>query len=152
VRYVRPSGQPFKIAEDSTAYCSFESITDGLSNTFFMTEVTPSTQSTSDTTYGDIMVTRGCGVTARMMPNNIFEPDQLQACWTVGSVGLGGKATCISGGVGLQTQIPAARSYHSGGVNFALGDGSVHFVQNSIDARLYQLLATGADGEPASLP
>ena len=31
----------------------------------------------------------------------------------------------------------AARSYHPGGVNFSLGDGSVRFLPDEIDMRLY---------------
>ena len=41
----------------------------------------------------------------------------------------------------------AARSYHSGGVNVLLGDGSVRFVRNSIDAATWRALATRAGGE-----
>jgi prepilin-type processing-associated H-X9-DG protein len=41
----------------------------------------------------------------------------------------------------------AARSYHSGGVNVLLGDGSVRFVRNGIDAGTWRALATRAGGE-----
>jgi prepilin-type N-terminal cleavage/methylation domain-containing protein/prepilin-type processing-associated H-X9-DG protein len=44
------------------------------------------------------------------------------------------------------------RSRHSGGLNFALADGSVHFLANSIDLTLYRALATVSGGEVASLP
>ncbi len=44
------------------------------------------------------------------------------------------------------------RSRHTQGANFAMGDGSVHFVQQSIDLTLYRQLATYAGGEAVSLP
>ena len=41
----------------------------------------------------------------------------------------------------------AARSYHSGGVNFVFADGSVHFITNQIDLTTYLRLGNRADGE-----
>jgi len=43
--------------------------------------------------------------------------------------------------------LTAARSYHSGGVNVLLGDGSVRFVRNSIQAATWRALATRDGGE-----
>jgi prepilin-type N-terminal cleavage/methylation domain-containing protein len=40
-----------------------------------------------------------------------------------------------------------ARSQHTGGVNVALGDGSVHFVSNNIDLATWRGLSTRAGGE-----
>src|SRR5262249_23759946 len=45
-----------------------------------------------------------------------------------------------------------AKSNHSGGVNFAFADGSVHFVSDSIDHRTYQYLACKSDGQVVTLP
>jgi prepilin-type N-terminal cleavage/methylation domain-containing protein/prepilin-type processing-associated H-X9-DG protein len=44
------------------------------------------------------------------------------------------------------------KSQHSGGVQFALADGSVHFVSDSIALGLYRALATIRGGETAALP
>jgi prepilin-type N-terminal cleavage/methylation domain-containing protein/prepilin-type processing-associated H-X9-DG protein len=44
----------------------------------------------------------------------------------------------------------AARSYHTGGVNMAFADGSVHFISNSIDFPTYQALGTRSGGEMVS--
>lgn len=41
----------------------------------------------------------------------------------------------------------AARSYHSGGVNVLLGDGSVRFIRNAIDPFTWRALGTRAGGE-----
>jgi prepilin-type N-terminal cleavage/methylation domain-containing protein/prepilin-type processing-associated H-X9-DG protein len=44
------------------------------------------------------------------------------------------------------------KSRHPHGVNFAMVDGSVHFIHESIDYCLYQLLGCRDDGQVASLP
>jgi prepilin-type processing-associated H-X9-DG protein len=41
----------------------------------------------------------------------------------------------------------AARSYHTGGVNVVFGDGSVHFVRDSIDPTVWLYIGTRAGGE-----
>ncbi len=45
-----------------------------------------------------------------------------------------------------------ASSYHSGGANFALGDGSVHFIHEDIDLLTFSRLGDKADGQVAYLP
>jgi prepilin-type processing-associated H-X9-DG protein len=44
------------------------------------------------------------------------------------------------------------KSNHTNGVNFVFVDGSVHFVNQSIDHRTYQLLGCRNDGMPVELP
>ena len=44
----------------------------------------------------------------------------------------------------------AARSYHTGGVNVVLGDGSVRFVRDSIDPTLWFAVGTKGNGETLS--
>jgi prepilin-type processing-associated H-X9-DG protein len=56
-----------------------------------------------------------------------------------------------SPGVGTFNDI-AFGSHHSGGCNFALADGSVRFVQQSIDLNLYRSLASRNGGEPTAVP
>ncbi len=43
------------------------------------------------------------------------------------------------------------KSNHTGGANFALADGSVHFITDSIDHRTYQYLGCRHDGQVASV-
>jgi len=44
------------------------------------------------------------------------------------------------------------KSYHPGGANFALADGSVRFISESIDHRNYQYLGCRHDGQPVTVP
>ncbi len=44
------------------------------------------------------------------------------------------------------------KSNHTGGANFALADGSVRFISDSIDHRNYQYLGCRNDGNPVSIP
>jgi prepilin-type N-terminal cleavage/methylation domain-containing protein/prepilin-type processing-associated H-X9-DG protein len=44
------------------------------------------------------------------------------------------------------------KSNHTGGANFALVDGSVHFISDTIDHQTYQYLGCRNDGQPAQLP
>jgi prepilin-type N-terminal cleavage/methylation domain-containing protein len=46
----------------------------------------------------------------------------------------------------------AFTSNHTGGVNFAMTDGSIQFVSNTIDLTLFRALGTRAAGEVADLP
>jgi prepilin-type N-terminal cleavage/methylation domain-containing protein len=45
-----------------------------------------------------------------------------------------------------------ARSYHPGGVQALIMDGSAHFISNSIDLALWQALSTRDGGETGTLP
>jgi prepilin-type N-terminal cleavage/methylation domain-containing protein/prepilin-type processing-associated H-X9-DG protein len=46
----------------------------------------------------------------------------------------------------------AFKSRHPGGTNFVFGDGSVHFVDQTIEHKTYQLLGCRNDGQAVSLP
>jgi|SRR5262245_1162371 len=61
-------------------------------------------------------------------------------------VSTGQRYNC-SDGVSLATAHVAASSYHPGGVNVCLADGSVRFVRDSIDFALWQALGSRAGGE-----
>jgi len=59
------------------------------------------------------------------------------------------KYTC--GDSGFRSVHMAASSYHSGGANVCLADGSVRFVRDSIDFTIWQSVGTRAGGEVAGL-
>jgi len=54
--------------------------------------------------------------------------------------------------IGDWPNVYSFRSRHTGGANFALGDGSTRFVSDTIDIALYRALATRAGNEAASVP
>lgn len=53
----------------------------------------------------------------------------------------------LSPSVAAATPLFNARSYHPGGVNALLGDGSVRFVKSTIDGMVWRALGTVAGGE-----
>jgi prepilin-type N-terminal cleavage/methylation domain-containing protein/prepilin-type processing-associated H-X9-DG protein len=54
----------------------------------------------------------------------------------------------VPGGADSATPMRGFGSRHTGGCNFALADGSVHFVSQTIDVNLYRQMATRNDGLP----
>ncbi len=86
--------------------------------------------------------------------------------WAIGAMGYtmfnpvigpngGGKVTWSACRVGCCAQAQHAHfvnaaSYHSGGVNVLFGDGSVHFIKNTIALNTWWSLATRDGGETIS--
>jgi prepilin-type processing-associated H-X9-DG protein len=56
----------------------------------------------------------------------------------------------VDGNTGIQHIHVAASSYHAGGVNVGMADGSVRFVSDSIDFASWQAMGTRAGGEVVS--
>jgi prepilin-type N-terminal cleavage/methylation domain-containing protein/prepilin-type processing-associated H-X9-DG protein len=95
------------------------------------------TPATCDGAAGSFAATRGGmwinGHYGNTLYNHYYPPN-LAGKWDCGNA---------SGNKGLT----AARSYHAGGVNVLLCDGSVRFVRNSIDVGTWRALGTRAGGE-----
>jgi len=100
-------------------------VRDGASNTFLLGEDVPEQNAASAAFYAN-----GDWASCNAQLNYYFDPPQPQNWWNVMSF----------------------RSRHPGGANFCLADGSVRFVQDSIDYLLYTRLSTKAEGEAASPP
>ncbi|MGL6193762.1 MAG: DUF1559 domain-containing protein [Thermoguttaceae bacterium] len=145
------TGIPFKLETCTT----FSTVTDGLSNTLFISEVTPSTSLPNETRYGDTMIGLGSGFNAYYSPNAVG-PDinEVQGGYQPGSVGKGGRAIinpCQAPGNQYSARM-TARSFHTGGVNSAYGDGSVHFNSETISQHVWRCMSTGAGGESVAAP
>lgn len=100
------------------------SVTDGLSNTFMVGETLPK----GCTFMG--LYSQNFPLSGTSIPLNHME-DAVDTNWF---------RTC------------GYESAHLGGANFAMGDGSVHFVAQTIDYRVYNELGSRAGGETCSLP
>jgi prepilin-type N-terminal cleavage/methylation domain-containing protein/prepilin-type processing-associated H-X9-DG protein len=108
---------------------TLQSITDGTSNTFLIGESLPS---------------RCQWTGAWVYANNVS-----------GTCAIYPNATTTAGAqfsVGDWPDCYSFHSNHTGGVQFAMCDGSVTFISNGIDIPTYRALATRASGEAVSLP
>jgi prepilin-type N-terminal cleavage/methylation domain-containing protein len=118
---------------------TFASASDGTSNTLLLGETLPSQSLSREGHWAGAGPGR---VLSTIIPLNYYtdyiEPDGCTAAplrfYANGNVASGFK------------------SRHPGGVLFAFADGSIHFLRDSIDHRLYQHLGCRNDGRAASLP
>lgn len=106
----------------------FASVRDGLSNTFMLGE-TLSMQCGFNGAF-----VNNFSVTSTAIALNILESDN------------GANTTAAL------TRSCGFKSQHPGGAMFVMGDGSVHFIDEAIDYKLYNELGSRAGGEVASLP
>jgi prepilin-type processing-associated H-X9-DG protein len=132
----------------------FSSLVDGTSNTLLFAEVTPPQMEeySIDCTVGDIRAGLGGGFTAWLSPNSKGSDVIWQATnrYPNDLIGMPGKRGSATEGNPVN-QIIAARSYHAGGVNAGLADGSVRFVSETINIDNWRAAATADGGEPAGL-
>jgi prepilin-type N-terminal cleavage/methylation domain-containing protein/prepilin-type processing-associated H-X9-DG protein len=118
------------------------SITDGTSNTLMMAEYLMASSHDDNDWRGDIQNDDGVfRFTTILTPNSsaqdfvnwaIDNHDPLMPVNTSGND---------------RSEYNAARSRHTGGVNVAMADGSIHFVSNSISLSTWQALGTMAAGD-----
>ena len=122
----------------------YKQITDGLSNTMFLSEVVLALQDTYYDTRGD-MLNDDCGCAEYMTVNtpnagvdNVLCAEDQQ-----------NPGPCTN--VFNDSSYQSARSKHIGGVNVLFGDGSVHFISNTITSSVWQALGTISGGESVDI-
>lgn len=125
-------------------------IRDGLSNTAFVSEIcTVESDGGVDDFRGVLHYPEGPVYHHNNTPNSAA-PDQIRAGLCVSTPAA--PCTGLFLGFGSRRLVMTARSAHPDGVHLLLGDGSVRFINNSINLGLWQALSTPAalPGEPVS--
>ncbi len=123
--------------------------TDGLSNTIVVAEQSGKVQNCGTYAGGDTRngyYTPWGGVT---IPNPIGVQPAGSDMWGLGLTCVAYAVNSTSCGSGANTSYVGnsiLNSFHTGGVNTLLGDGSVRFVTNSFDFVMLQRMCTKADG------
>lgn len=119
-------------------YCALTDIRDGLSNTIFFGELRPD-WNFSASRHGWQGTACASGYTFTTVPINYYSGDHTYntsngcAYWNTHTANMGFK------------------SCHPGGATFLLGDGTVRFLQETIDMQVYQYLGDKNDGKAISM-
>ena len=122
-------------------------ITDGTSNTAMMSELIVGQD--EETIRGTHVYDEGPVVMFTFSPNDMT-PDFVRWCGPADDyTNPNAVAPCMSGNR-QNRMVHTSRSFHPGGVNMALCDGSVRFVQEEIDLAIWQYLSTPNRGEVIS--
>ena len=120
----------------------FNALLDGLSHTMLLSEVVvgQGQDLRGFSWWGDAATFE-----AYLTPNSSF-PDVIFSAYYC--INQPPNPPCIAATTALP-EVLAARSRHPGGVNVALADGSVRFMKDSIDVRMWRALSTTAGAEIA---
>ncbi len=132
-------GRPVKLGE----------ITDGTSNTMMASEAI---QGRGSDLRGYTWWGGAAGFTTYMAPNST-EPDVVTGGIVTGNIcqpTTSPLLPCTATSTPARPRLMGARSLHPGGVNAAMCDGSVRFVQNNIDLNIWRALSTSRGGEVVS--
>ncbi len=135
----------------------FTDISDGLSSTIMYNEIRAGIspldpRGTWALGFPGASITNAGRAAYNPTPNNILgdsgsDGDEIENCYKFWYLGIGsqGGMGCINDSGSIMTS-GMARSKHTGGVNACFCDGSVHFIQNSINQVTWGLLNARADG------
>jgi prepilin-type N-terminal cleavage/methylation domain-containing protein/prepilin-type processing-associated H-X9-DG protein len=116
----------------------FRDVHDGLSNTILCGETLPD-QDIHNMAFGSNMP-----LAATNIPINVMaSPSQMP---------VDGMSDTTLHSINPVTQLQGYKSYHPGGAQFVMADGSVHFINQTIDFVLYYQLGARDSGVPKSLP
>jgi prepilin-type processing-associated H-X9-DG protein len=120
-------------------------VSDGLSNTALVSELILTPDNGAHDIRGRYFNPAHSGVAfSTIQPPNMLVPDQINWCNTVNPLP---QAPCVWTG---QYMFVLARSYHTGGVNVTLADGSARFITRNITPATYKALGSRNGGEPLS--
>jgi prepilin-type N-terminal cleavage/methylation domain-containing protein len=131
---------PFNVSI-RTRCVAFNEIYDGLSNTILFGEVLP--DCSGYIRQGWALGNNGQGAVTTVVPINYDTCNP--------SPGMDGNGQSCHSYCNGNMEL-GFRSRHPGGAQFVLGDGTVHFVNETIDHTLYKYLGAIDDGEAVSIP
>jgi len=125
--------------------------TDGTSSTVILSECIAGASGSPDFRgmwYNDF----GCQYTHHKTPNSLLPDTFWSAAWLppICSMAVKPKIPCNGAGPSWDSQDYAARSYHPGGVQTAMADGSVKFFKDTINLGIWQAVASINAGEVLS--
>jgi prepilin-type N-terminal cleavage/methylation domain-containing protein len=116
----------------------FHEVTDGLSSTILCGETLPD-QNIHNMAFGSNM-----SLAATNIPINIMA--------TSAQMPVDGMSDSTLHSINPVTQMQGFKSYHPGGAQFVMSDGSVHFLNETIDFVLYYRLGSRNGGEVVQVP
>ncbi len=172
--YTMLDGPAYKMGQPpENVTVSFASVIDGTSNTVIFSEWVKGKNTPSPYTYSgngpNLVYNAGIGEVPYQSPYQFQQTcrkattpvyDQKGIDWMIDDCGKGGcysmimvpntRACWYGKGSNTDHTLVGASSYHSGGVNVAMLDGSVHFIKSSINNITWWALATKAGGEVVS--
>ncbi len=130
---------------------TFSEVRDGLSNTIAVGEVLPNK---SDHHWNGWMHFNSMGWTATTAPINFPIVGIGEAGWdqSTNPRNLDNRSGIGCNGWRNWQTSQGFKSGHTGGANFVMGDGSVHFLPDAIDYRVYNALGGRGEGIPSSIP
>jgi prepilin-type N-terminal cleavage/methylation domain-containing protein len=137
---IAPFGYTDYINRNRPRQVKLTDLTDGTTNTVLMSEVIMAKADNDFDIRGDMMNDdRPCTQFMTINPPNTSVSDVTPWCVPAGN------PPCTNSGSGNAHK--AARSKHTGGVNAAMGDGSIRFVRNSIQPATWRAMGTMNGGE-----
>jgi prepilin-type N-terminal cleavage/methylation domain-containing protein/prepilin-type processing-associated H-X9-DG protein len=148
--YLNPSGVPSSVKANGVCFAKSKvttaMITDGMSHTAISTEIILSPDTDSHDIRGRYYNPTHGGVlfTTRITPNTMV-PDVFDWC----ALHPVPRAPCIDAGF-TSPMFLSPRSYHPGGVNMGMADGSTHYVADLVDAVVFKGLGSRNGGEVVS--
>jgi len=125
---------------------NFGQCTDGSSNTLFISEIITPEQENIWGSLGRTQVSMGAGFTGYLTPNANAN-DRLNRAHLILASGLGPKCIQPHPEWDWGANVVAARSFHPGGVNAGLTDGSVQFVADTVSVDTWRALSARSDGK-----
>jgi type II secretory pathway pseudopilin PulG len=138
-------GAPFKPATvryEKTCSMTLTSIKDGTSNTVALAEVL---QGPNGDLRGWVWWSEAAVITGYLAPNSASPDVNGGTCNNLPARGL----PCIASGTTTNPTMYASRSNHTGGVNIALCDGTVRFINNNIALATWRAICSAQNGESA---